>query len=112
MSDSNAENNKALVLEAFDTLFYKRDYVWSPDYRTWPRKSFQSHQEPSANAQVRARKDRGRRRFRDRARMVLEFWASRELDCGGHRSNEGWLTSVRTAFCEGTSTPWTSWAAR
>ena len=25
MSDSNAEKNKALVLEAFDTLFNKRD---------------------------------------------------------------------------------------
>jgi predicted SnoaL-like aldol condensation-catalyzing enzyme len=32
-----AEQNKALVLEAFDTLFNKRDYAaaerfWSPDY--------------------------------------------------------------------------------
>ena len=31
------ENNKKLVLEAFDTLFNKRDYAtaeryWSPDY--------------------------------------------------------------------------------
>jgi predicted SnoaL-like aldol condensation-catalyzing enzyme len=26
MSDSNAEKNKAIVLEAFDTLFNKRDY--------------------------------------------------------------------------------------
>ena len=37
MSDSNAENNKALVLQAFDTLFNKRDYkaaerFWSPNY--------------------------------------------------------------------------------
>ena len=37
MSDSNAEKNKAIVLEAFDTLFNKRDYVaaeqfWSPSY--------------------------------------------------------------------------------
>ncbi len=37
MSNSNAENNKALVLEAFDTLFNKRDYkaaerFWSPNY--------------------------------------------------------------------------------
>src|SRR6184192_2157537 len=37
MSQSQAEKNKALVLEAFDTLFNKRDYVaaeryWSPNY--------------------------------------------------------------------------------
>jgi predicted SnoaL-like aldol condensation-catalyzing enzyme len=37
MSDSNTEKNKALVLQAFDTLFNKRDYAaaekfWSPHY--------------------------------------------------------------------------------
>jgi predicted SnoaL-like aldol condensation-catalyzing enzyme len=37
MSDSNAQKNKAIVLEAFDTLFNKRDYkaaerFWSPHY--------------------------------------------------------------------------------
>jgi predicted SnoaL-like aldol condensation-catalyzing enzyme len=37
MSDLNAEKNKAIVLEAFDTLFNKRDYAaaerfWSADY--------------------------------------------------------------------------------
>jgi len=37
MSDSNAEKNKALVLEAFDTLFNERDYAaaekfWSQRY--------------------------------------------------------------------------------
>jgi predicted SnoaL-like aldol condensation-catalyzing enzyme len=37
VSDSKAENNKEIVLEAFDTLFNKRDYTaaerfWSPDY--------------------------------------------------------------------------------
>jgi predicted SnoaL-like aldol condensation-catalyzing enzyme len=37
MNDANAENNKAIVLEAFDTLFNKRDYAaaerfWSPNY--------------------------------------------------------------------------------
>ena len=37
MSDLNAENNKVLVLEAFDTLFNRRDYkaaerFWSPNY--------------------------------------------------------------------------------
>ena len=37
MSDSNTERNKAIVLEAFDTLFNKRDYAaakrfWSDRY--------------------------------------------------------------------------------
>jgi predicted SnoaL-like aldol condensation-catalyzing enzyme len=37
MSSTEQEKNKALVLEAFDTLFNKRDYVaaerfWSPHY--------------------------------------------------------------------------------
>ena len=37
MSDLNAEKNKAVVLEAFDALFNKRDYAaaerfWSPNY--------------------------------------------------------------------------------
>jgi hypothetical protein len=37
MSPSHIEKNKALVLEAFDTLFNKRDYAraeryWSPHY--------------------------------------------------------------------------------
>jgi predicted SnoaL-like aldol condensation-catalyzing enzyme len=37
MSDSSAERNKAIVLEAFETLFNKRDYAaaerfWSPNY--------------------------------------------------------------------------------
>ena len=37
MDDSKAEKNKAIVLEAFDTLFNKRDYTaaerfWSPNY--------------------------------------------------------------------------------
>src|ERR1700674_3111 len=37
MSDLNVAKNKAIVLEAFDTLFNKRDYAaaepfWSPDY--------------------------------------------------------------------------------
>ena len=37
MSTTQAEKNKAIALEAFDTLFNKRDYeaaerFWSPDY--------------------------------------------------------------------------------
>ena len=38
------EKNKSLVLEAFDTLFNKRDYAaalkfWSPSYRSNPRRA-------------------------------------------------------------------------
>jgi predicted SnoaL-like aldol condensation-catalyzing enzyme len=37
MNDSNSEKNKAIVLEAFETLFNQRDYTaaerfWSPKY--------------------------------------------------------------------------------
>jgi predicted SnoaL-like aldol condensation-catalyzing enzyme len=37
MNKTHAEDNRAIVLEAFDTLFNKRDYTqalgfWSPDY--------------------------------------------------------------------------------
>ena len=37
MSQSRTDKNKVLVLDAFDTLFNKRDYAraeryWSPDY--------------------------------------------------------------------------------
>jgi predicted SnoaL-like aldol condensation-catalyzing enzyme len=37
IADTTAQQNKALVLKAFDTLFNKRDYAtaetyWSPDY--------------------------------------------------------------------------------
>jgi predicted SnoaL-like aldol condensation-catalyzing enzyme len=37
MSETTQERNKAIVLEAFDTLFNKRDYAaaerfWSPNY--------------------------------------------------------------------------------
>ena len=37
VKNSKAENNRAIVLEGFDTLFNKRDYIaaerlWSPNY--------------------------------------------------------------------------------
>ena len=53
VSNSSPERNKAIVLEAFETLFNKRDYAaaerfWSPNYiqrsahSTRPRRSIQS----------------------------------------------------------------------
>jgi hypothetical protein len=55
--------NKALVLEAFDTLFNKRDYVAAAllvaqlhsaqrPYRAWSRRPVQSHQEHPVHAEV------------------------------------------------------------
>ncbi len=63
MTQTTEKKNKALVLEAFDTLFNKRDYVvaeryWSPNYiqqcpyRAWSRWPVQSHQEQPTNADV------------------------------------------------------------
>jgi hypothetical protein len=70
MSRTEQEKNKALVLEAFDTLFNKRDYVaaeryWSRhystqrSYRNWPRGSVQSYPEHPTNVEVRTGNDRG-----------------------------------------------------
>ena len=88
--------NKALVLEAFDTLFNKRDYAaaekfWSPDYI-----QHSAHIEPGREglfdlikslpptSQIRARDDRGRRRFCNRPRTIFKLWPARELDCSRH----------------------------
>ena len=47
MSQTMQERNKALVLEAFDTLFNERDYeaaerFWSPNYIQHSRTSHQA----------------------------------------------------------------------
>ena len=64
MSDLNAQKNRAIVLEAFDTLFNKRDYTaaepfWSPNYiqhsahiEPGTRRALQPHQGRAAVAQV------------------------------------------------------------
>ena len=60
---STEERNKTLVLEAFDTLFNKRDYeealrYWSPNYiaqrphRAGSRRSLQPHQGQSRVPQI------------------------------------------------------------
>ena len=71
MSQTTQEKNKTLVLEAFDTLFNRRDYAtaerfWSPDYiqhsaHIAPGRSglFDLVQEHAADAEIRARGDRG-----------------------------------------------------
>ena len=70
MSQTKHERNKALVLEAFDTLFNKRDYAaaeryWSPTYIQHSahiaraRGPLQPHQKHAADAEIRTRGDRG-----------------------------------------------------
>ena len=70
MSQTTQEKNKALVLEAFDTLFNKRDYeaaqrYWSPNYiqhrriSPGPGRPFRPRQEHPAHAEIRAGDYRG-----------------------------------------------------
>ncbi len=97
--NTTTEQNKRLVWEAFDTLFNKRDYaaaekLWSPHYiqhsaHIGPRRPVQLGQDASADAQVRARNDRGGRRLRDRPRTLFGF-STGELDCCRYSSNQGW----------------------
>jgi predicted SnoaL-like aldol condensation-catalyzing enzyme len=70
MSQTKEERNNARVLEAFETLFKKRDYVaaerfWSPNYiqhsaHIAPGRAgrLQSGQDLAALVEVRARRDR------------------------------------------------------
>ena len=70
MSEKIESRNKALVLEAFDTLFNKRDYAaserfWSPDYiqhgaHIAPgREGLFNHQEHATNLEIRTGNDCG-----------------------------------------------------
>ena len=82
MPKTTSEQNKALVLEAFDTLFNEPDYAtaerfWSPDYiqhsaHIAPGREglFNLIKSIPANVEVRTGNDRGRRRLRDRARAI------------------------------------------
>src|SRR6476661_1481025 len=75
MSQSTESKNKALVLEAFETLFNKRDYAaaerfWSSNYiqhsahiEPGLRRSLQPHKGSSRVPQVRAGLDRGPRQL-------------------------------------------------
>src|SRR5579863_5108204 len=72
MTRTTPEQNKALVLEAFETLFNKRDYAaaerfWSDrPYRARPRGTVRPHPLGSGNAALRESPDHGRRRLRHR----------------------------------------------
>ena len=94
MNQTIESKNKALVLEAFDALFNKRDYAaaqryWSPDYI-----QHSAHIGPDREGLFDLIKSlpptlkyRGRKRPGDRARAIFGLRPPRELDCGGHRSH-------------------------
>ena len=89
--NTTEENNKKLVLEAFDTLFnivtMRRPNVIGnlttfsiAIISSLAERAVQPHQEPSANAEIRTGNDRGRRKFRNCSRPLFGIWATVELD--------------------------------
>jgi hypothetical protein len=92
MAKTIAESNEALVLEAFDTLFNKRDYkaaerYWSSNYiqhsahiPARARRPVQSNKEHTGDTKVRARRNRCRRRLRDRPWPIFGNWNGEKLD--------------------------------
>ena len=99
MNQTTQEKNKALVLEAFDTLFNKRDYAtaerfWSPAYiqhsaQIEPGREglFNLIKSLPPTLKVRTGDDRGRRRLRHRPRAIFRFRCACELDCSRHCSH-------------------------
>jgi deazaflavin-dependent oxidoreductase (nitroreductase family) len=98
MATGAEERNKALVLEAFDTLFNRRDHAaaqrfWSPDYI-----QHSGHIEPGrdglfnlikaspADMRYENAADRRQRRLCDAARPVLQHRVAGQLDRCGHRA--------------------------
>ena len=96
------EANKALVLEAFDTLFNKHDYkvaerYWSSNYiqhsaHIPPGRDglFNPDQKPASNAEVRAGHDRCRGRLRDCPWPVFQHRKAEELDLCRCRPRRRW----------------------
>jgi len=98
MNQTIEEKNKALVLEAFDTLFNKRDYVaaeryWSPDYI-----QHSAHIPPGRHGLFNLIKSLPTTLKYEPGVMVadgdlvivhvLGLWRARELDCSRHSSNQ------------------------
>jgi predicted SnoaL-like aldol condensation-catalyzing enzyme len=94
MPKTTPEQNKALVLKAFDTFFNKRDYMaverfWSPNYI-----QHSAHIEPGReglfnlikslpnHSKVRSRFDCRRWRLRDRTWALFRIRSTSELDRG------------------------------
>src|SRR5712671_4443449 len=99
MSSSKEEKNKALVLEAFDTLFNKRDYTaaerfWSPNYI-----QHSAHIEPGRDGLFSLIKSIPPTLRYEPGVIVAEGdfviihgrfsgWAAGQLDCGGYYPHE------------------------
>jgi predicted SnoaL-like aldol condensation-catalyzing enzyme len=93
--------NKGIVLQAFDTLFNKRDYetaerYWSPNYiqhsaHIPPGRDGLFNLIKSIPPTLRVGNGCGRRGLSHLARTILGPRLAFELDCGGHSSNEGWV---------------------
>ena len=111
MSKAIEEKNKALVLEAFDTLFNRRDYVaaeryWSPRYI-----QHSAHIAPGREGLFNLIKSMpltlkyepgtivADGRFRNRPWTVFWLRPACELDCSGHRSHRG-RDSNRALGCD------------
>ena len=100
MPKTSPGQNKALVLEAFDALFNRRDYDAAE--RFWSDRYIQhsAHIAPGRDGLfnlVRTLPDtlkyepahRRRRRLRDRARALLRHWPTRRLGRRRHRPHRG-----------------------
>ena len=104
MNQTIEEKNKELVLKAFDTLFNKRDYAaaeryWSPNYI-----QHSAHIEPGREGLFKLIKSMPPTLKYESREIVAEkdfvivhgrfsrLWCTRELDCGGHRSHQGWCS--------------------
>ena len=111
MSQTTESKNKALVLEAFDTLFNKRDYVaaeryWSPNYI-----QHSAHIEPGRDGLFNLIKSIpptlkyepgtivAERRLRDCSRAIFRLRPAGELDCCRHSSHQG-RDSGRALGCD------------
>jgi hypothetical protein len=90
MAKTTEESNKALVLEAFDTLFNKRDYkaaerYWSSNYiqhsaHIAPGRDGLFNQEYATGAEIRAGPGRCRKGLRDSSWPVFGNWKAQQLD--------------------------------
>ena len=111
MSRTKQEKNKALVLEAFDTLFNKRNYVaaeryWSPDYI-----QHSAHIAPGREGLFNLIKSLPPTLKYDPGTIVADgdfvmvhgrfsdFGPARELDCSGHSPHQG-QHSCRALGCD------------
>jgi hypothetical protein len=105
MSNSSPERNKAIVLEAFETLFNKRDYVaaerfWSPNYMpaqrpytTRARRTVQSRPLGAGDVALRKPTHHRRRRLRHSAWPLYGDGTARRLviRLSGRNSIDGYV---------------------